>query len=371
MTIPCPCAGHYRSCDCYQQASSYSLTQQVCDGGGGNEIDINAGIFETDDSENGFVGGGGGGHPSFGIGSSSSQSNANLESMAELIEFKLNQILHNDPYFLLEIDCDQIQHWRKVAQHEVPTSIKDKINEIDSKSPQKDWDIQNIQDAGGTVVNMDFFPVTISQFPINPSTNQQYTPQEFFDYFRLNLTSLANDSASNVEFEPSTITGFNEDNLWNSNNPLGAVISIRINEDSGSVVCSRYNIKNHNNGADWFFTTLSVPWTSNQDGDGNHPVSGHRQFGYYREANNSYVFYVRGVDRFRSGLNAAVADLFLDSEFTGADDLWNTFQTNINNYVNANGGNSEINTVTIWRPDWVTVKDVLSGAKPISDLGCK
>ena len=213
---------------------------------------------------------------------------------------------------------------------------------------------------------MDFFPVTISQFPTNPVTGQPYTPQEFYNYFRLNINQFV--GATGVSFVPSTITGVSESNLWNSANPLNSIVSINIPADSGSVICSNYTTSH------WYFTTLTTPyafsWTED-DYDGYHPVSGNREFGYYPDVNGNYVFYVRGVDRVhRKNVERIARQINANGEFADSDILWNTMKQNLKNYVNNNGGTAVLNVNQIYRPNWNDVKDVLNGIKPLSDLGC-
>ncbi|QMU66500.1 MAG: hypothetical protein GKR88_20890 [Flavobacteriaceae bacterium] len=146
-----------------------------------------------------------------------------------------------------------------------------------------------------------------------------------------------------------------ETTLWNSNNPLGSIIYIDIPGDDGVVVCTEYT------NSYWYFMTMNAPYA------GNHPVSGTRQFGYEQNANGSFNFFVRGVDRIDSG----VMELLASSQiFGGADSLWAFFQAKTSQFVNNNGGSSTIVTPVKNRPDWDKVEEVLSGERPISDLGC-
>jgi len=111
--------------------------------------------------------------------------------------------------------------------------------------------------------------------------------------------------------------------------------------------------------------TMEAPY------DNSHPVSGTRQFGIEQNSNGSYNIYVRGVDRFESNLqeNTSYA-ISLGNPFFGADNLWESFQEKTKNFINQNGGTSTKLIPIHNRPDWNTVKDVLEGRKPISDLGC-
>lgn len=78
-----------------------------------------------------------------------------------------------------------IQAWRDLALHEPPQSVLDKLQNLDDNYLSiisGDWDIQHIEDAKGPVVNMDYYSVNISQFPLDPATGQRFTPQGFFNY---------------------------------------------------------------------------------------------------------------------------------------------------------------------------------------------
>jgi hypothetical protein len=110
--------------------------------------------------------------------------------------------------------------------------------------------------------------------------------------------------------------------------------------------------------------TMNAPFA------GNHPVSGTRKFGYKQNLNGSYDFFVRGVDRMNSFIQSTFAQYVLDTDpYLGADLLWYAFQTNMNNFVNSNGGNAYIRTDSKKRTDWNKVKEVLLGNRPISDFG--
>lgn len=60
----------------------------------------------------------------------------------------------------------------------------------------------------------------------------------------------------------------------------------------------------------------------------------------------------------------------LSNPFFAADNLWESFQENTNQFINNNSGASSINESVHNRPDWDEVNDVLQGRKPISELGC-
>jgi hypothetical protein len=63
---------------------------------------------------------------------------------------------------------------------------------------------------------------------------------------------------------------------------------------------------------------------------------------------------------------------FTKNPFEAADDLWSTFQDNLESFINKQGndGQAKKNTPQFDRPNWDVVKEVLQGDRPISDLGC-
>jgi hypothetical protein len=284
---------------------------------------------------------------------------AQQEAIEDLIEEYINQVLEDNPFLLLEIDCNQIQNWQTLAQHTAPQSVQNKINSLPS-SLTNDFEIQALSDAGGTMVNLDYFSVNVTNLPNNPNTNTQFTADEFLDYTRRNFNDFVEGSTFEPYCEISSMCQ-TETDLWNSNNPLGSIIYIDIPFDDGVVVCTEYT------NSYWYFMTMNAPYA------GNHPVSGTRQFGYEQNLDGSYNFFVRGVDRFASNIaeNLAWATQSGDA-FQGADDLWSSFQEKLNNFVNnpINGGTSTIVTPTKNRPDWEKVEQVLNGELPVSELDC-
>ena len=231
---------------------------------------------------------------------------------------------------------DQIQYWQTLAQHKAPQSALNKIRTLPSPWAN-DFEIQSLDDANGTMVNLDYFSVSVTTLPNNPNTNNQFTADEFLDYVRRDFNAFVEGST----FEPYCkfpSVCQTETDLWNSGNPLGSIIYIDIPEDDGVVVCSKYT------NSYWYFMTMNAPYA------GNHPVSGTRQFGYEQNTNGSYNFFVRGVDRIDSSVMKLLASSTI---FGGADDLWQSFQEKLNDFVNdpANGGSSSIVSPIKNRPD--------------------
>jgi len=279
--------------------------------------------------------------------------------------------LATNPTFLLKIPCTEILKWQALVKFSPPQSVKDKIQKLDNQSLLTDYNIQYLEHANGAAINLDYFPVTINTLPKNPATGLQFTPTQFLNYVRLNINNFVDTSIS--RFSPTTLTtGYNESQIWNSSNPLGAIIHINIPQfaGDGSVICSQSDA-NH-----WVFTTIEVPYGIFQGQDGIHPVSGNREFGLIQNSNGTYTFYTRGADRMTDGFESSAAEnltIFVDP-FANPDKLWNSLKTKVATFVQNNGGSSVTPTTSqniIWRPDWAKVRQVLRGEIPISDLGCK
>lgn len=63
-------------------------------------------------------------------------------------------------------------------------------------------------------------------------------------------------------------------------------------------------------------------------------------------------------------------ETYRGKSFSPADDLWESFQTTLSEFVNFNGANAQVLNPTKERPDWEKVQGVMEGNKPITNLGC-
>ncbi len=285
----------------------------------------------------------------------------------------MKSVIINNVTALLKIPCNEIPKWKELIQFTPPQSVKNKIQSLDNQSAFTDYNIQYLEHAKGAAINLDYFPVTINTLPKNPTNGQKFTPTQFLNYVRLNINSFVDTSISS--FTPTSLnTGYNESQIWNSSNPLGAIIHIDIKTlgvGDGSVICSQSD-SNH-----WIFTTIEVPYGFDQGKDGIHPVSGNREFGLIQNSNGTYTFYTRGVDRMTDGFDSTMGEnlnIILGDPFAKPDKLWNSLKTKVATFVQNNGGNSVAPTISqnvFWRPDWTKVRQALRGEISISELGCK
>ncbi|MGB3181719.1 MAG: hypothetical protein WBB45_10035 [Cyclobacteriaceae bacterium] len=276
----------------------------------------------------------------------------------------LESRLEDDPFALIE-NCDQIELWKTLAQHTPSNHVIEKIKDLQDnhEGPFGNWNIQYLDDANGTIVNLDYWPVKIQSLP-KKASGIRYTPKEFIDYFRKNLNEFVVGEPFEPYSELSDSLRIQENTLWYSDDPIGALVKIDIAPNDGVVICSEK--ENYS----WKFMTLEAPI------DMNHPVSGTREFGIIENEDNTYTLYTRGVDRFTSNSQENIAFMIdlvttgFPSPFQGADDFWKPLQMGVVNFVKDNGGQAVEGTVIKERPDWDKIKEVLEGSRPVSDIGC-
>ncbi|NQD69659.1 hypothetical protein HP439_02845 [Sphingobacterium shayense] len=287
--------------------------------------------------------------------------NGSASSSAAAIS-ELKNKLFNKPFALIaDIPCELIKEWVQTAKHRPHQQQIDKLKTIKATPNIVPWlndpiiaRVQAIEDAYSTVVNMDYFPVTIDQLPIINGVRQ--TPEQMLNYIRKNLNDFVDTNRS--KFTPYQYYGIDDVSLWNSSNPINAVIGIDIGgwlPDNGAVIVSNYTPTS------WTFTTVNDPKFND------HPVSGNRDFGYQRNADGSFTFYTRGVDRLTNYDASWIQDSELlqfmmgGSPFGQADALWRSFQDKISNFVNKNKGKAKIDMEQIHRPDWELLEKIIKG----------
>lgn len=257
------------------------------------------------------------------------------------------------------IDCATVAAYIKLGSfkvvHQIVVQRLSMLNAAD-----RDFTIQEIQNASGTTVNMDFFAVTIKSLPV--INGVQTTAESLLKYIRLNL----NDFAKDAPFSPYNSGGYNDTNMWNSANPIGAMLHIEIGMgplgNDGSVIVSE-TAADH-----WIFSTIKTPL------DGSHPVSGNRRFGVYKNADGSVLIYTKGVDRI-TDMGGDWIQRASNIPFSSADQLWESFQDKVKAFVNSHGGNATDKLTLKSRPDWDLVGKVLTGQESIDKLkangGCE
>ena len=269
---------------------------------------------------------------------------------------ELHDLLKADPDAWIN-NCDQrdIDPWNEVAGYVLSGDPLDRINSTDR------WKVQEIGDARGSLVNLDYFAVQVETLPFkNGRSGARYTPKEMIDYFRLNINDFAD------KFTPDAGNdGYDDPAIWNSNSPLLAVLNIDLGPQvDGDVICSQYS------NCCWVFTTLEE---SSVLGGGYHPVSGNRIFGYKVDnLTGDFILYTRGADRTTTLMHST---FWSSIAFFGADKFWREMQERFEAFVSDNGGTlstsvPESSYEEIHRPEWDEIKARLMSLTPITNIRC-
>jgi hypothetical protein len=266
------------------------------------------------------------------------------------------------------------QSWQSLIQFKPSAAIIQKLYSASNQADmnfggmQLTWDfyVQSIANARGTLVNMDNHTMYIAKLPV--INGQQTTLQSFADYLRLNLSTT-----SGTDFVPSTSTGQDEAAIWNSSNPVGAVLNIFIPGDPGAVICSDYY--SNRSQVSWTFTTLHVPLLQN------HPVSGTRTFSL-SDMGNGYYFTTAGTDRLTSKFDDTVGwltDLVnggstTDGEngfqFKKGDALWEKELAGVGSILTPQGITFSIVPYIAYRPPYEAIRTALRNGQSISTVVC-
>jgi hypothetical protein len=208
---------------------------------------------------------------------------------------------------------EDMQRARTLARHHAdlfqwipPQSIVDQM-------AARGFGIQRIADAVGDI-NLDHYQIRIDRFP------DGWDGPRLLQHFIRNVNSFVDTGKTSfAPYGPSDVA------TLASANPIGTVFNLDIaGPDNAAVVISAAEAQYY------AVTTIRTPDT------GDHPVSGHRQFGYFIEGATT-TFYTRGADR--STLPIPGFEWLI---WTGAEGLWQSFQTKVAAWVNDNGGSATI-----------------------------
>jgi RHS repeat-associated protein len=195
--------------------------------------------------------------------------------------------------------------------------------------------IQKIDAASGSRVNLDHYSANIDKLP------EGWTLNSLFNNIRLNLNLY-------LEGGHTHFKAFNEKNQqkWESTNPVGAIMQFDAGilpledkllqdwlGDDLTVVVTDYKVAE--NYAYWVFSTATALFSN-----GNHAVSGSRQFGVIQNSDCSFTFFTRAADRTSSNVDLLLGPIVI---FPGGDNLWSNVMKNVSNLINLNGGVSQVN----------------------------
>lgn len=233
------------------------------------------------------------------------------------------------------------------------------------------WYAHRIE-AGAGPVNLDFYSVHIDVFPtIN---GKKLSKDDLFNVIRTDFAKFL-PPTSVTTFAP--VSAAIDGPLWDSAAPVGSVMQFVLSYlhvpdfERAAVVTSSHTQTS------WKFSTVYATPTYA------HPVSGTREFGIYQLADGAYRVYTRGADRATSqyvdyiggellapimqtllkNLNANDLADAAPSLFDGGDKVWRGFQQLLVSFINANGGQAQIEGPSILRPAWDSA-DVVDAYKP-------
>jgi N-acetyl-anhydromuramyl-L-alanine amidase AmpD len=196
--------------------------------------------------------------------------------------------------------------FRELFQWAVPTSV---VRLIEARG----FKVQTIDAAVGDL-NLDRYPVAITRFPSG------WDAPRLLQHFIRNTNQF-------IDTDLTEFTPYDDSDAQRlaSSNPKGTVFKLNLfGPDNAAVVISAAEPQFY------IVTTINTPWS------GDHPVSGHRQFGYIAEEGKT-TFYARGADRATLGFPGTET-----ATFFGGERLWQSFQRKLGAFINDNGGAAEI-----------------------------
>ncbi|MEP6502446.1 MAG: papain-like cysteine protease family protein [Betaproteobacteria bacterium] len=207
-------------------------------------------------------------------------------------------------------DRQKVQRYARdfidIFQWTVPASV---VSEITARG----FSIQTIDDAVGDL-NLDFYKVDITRFPSG------WDGPKLLAHFMRHINDFID--TDNTEFIPYAP---GDAQRLASANPVGTVFKLDIaGPDNAAVVISDVKPRYFS------VSTLHTPDT------GDHPVSGHRMFGFEPE-DGKVVFYTRAADR-----PTLLPQGFQQLIFKGAEMLWQSMQKGVAAFINGNGGAATI-----------------------------
>ncbi len=238
--------------------------------------------------------------------------------------------------------------WADLITHQVPASVVGDLR-------KRGLEIVRLLEAWGDV-NLDFYPVRISKLP--SLGGKKLTPEELLKHVRTHFDDFVD--PDNSSFPP--LDNAIDKPVWESDNPLGAVIDIQVNVgdllglppfspliDRALVVCSLTELRR------WIFSTLRGPLS----GAAGHPVIGNRMWAI-DSAGQDWMLYTMGADRATTAGESLLSGLI----WNGADSLWLSFQQKVAEFVNSHEGKAIIPRRHSDRYSWRAIEHTL-GLKPV------
>ena len=299
---------------------------------------------------------------------------------------ELLDLFEKNPFVLLQ-DCIQqnglaIENYQQLYDHTLPETCKTRLNNLGGG-----YNDQPLNAGNAAVANVDYYGVEITKNPDFNVDGKPDTNAEVFQAYKRNFTSWA--SGSKKDFQFSCDIPFDSDDkanvswkfvpygstdaaIWNSTNPLTAIIGIDASSDiplgdaisdDGAIMISAYTSQY------WIGSTIQTPFSGTQ------PFSGNRQWGYLTNQKGNLELYARAVDIARvSGIirfSEDNSECSEDTYYNIGEATWSNLQEQIKTWVNANGGIATVVPKTAIRFDKTKLKELLESNETINLINCK
>ena len=211
--------------------------------------------------------------------------------------------------------------WEALIKFKPPQSSYEVLKELNDYLPVNEWYILNIEDAYGSKINLDEYPVKITDLP------DGMTDESLIKHVREHLNDFLDQSVAT--FREYSLY---DKNKWASSDPLNSIMVFDIggnvnnpfvNIDDAAVLATSVTATS------WIFSTISSP------DDGEHPVSGIRMFAILDNGDGTFTFYTKGADVLTGWLDEQLGD---PDAFIEADKLWESFRDKLIEFIEEHGG---------------------------------
>ena len=317
----------------------------------------------------------------------------NLDRIEELY-----LVLKDNPNALLENCPDfDLQTYSDLLNLQVPNSIVEQLNSyglcgdldpttaINTQYPC--FSLQTIEEGSSALVNMDYYAVEITQIPDFNGDGSSDTKEQLYQKFRENFTELVSGMTTVTTTNcPSPLDVINaswtflpyQENidlpLWELRS-IGARFFIDANAqeflakliaDDGAIITIQENEMN------FIVSTIYTPRSLTQ------PFSGKRMWGVRTNSYGNCEIYTRAIDRAKP---IPIINLFgkvpgfvecddLDY-FDIADRTWINLQSEISQFISANGGAVTIKEPSVVHLDFKQVYEKLKSNTPVNFISCQ
>lgn len=252
--------------------------------------------------------------------------------------------------------AQDVAAWRDLMNRSHCTPTPDEARRLGGFPAIDDIERQEIWDASSDRVNLDNFAVRINRLP-----PKHPDMRSLFHHIRRNFADFLDEEIAEFDIYPE-----HERERWRSQDQveIGSMAIFRVHPIGAPVHLEQLGvIATRVDETSWTFTTVSIGGAF----PGDHPVSGHREFGFMQADADGTVgqIYTRGADR---ALDRIPPEGIV---YDGGQYLWESFQERIRNYVEINGGSAEILEPMIQRPYWSNVRSMQQPCISLNDINAE